>query len=78
MRKQVAVLLGDEVVARVDALARQWSKPWLKVTRSEALRRLILTGLEVEEKRQSSPPLPAPTNQSSRRPKSTLKVVSEP
>ena len=43
--RHVSVRLGTETIARVDALAPQFSSPYRPATRSDVLRALILTAL---------------------------------
>jgi hypothetical protein len=45
----LAVRAEPEFVARVDAIRPQLSKPWREATRSDALRALLVTGLEIYE-----------------------------
>jgi predicted transcriptional regulator len=45
----VSVRLDDETIARVDALAPQFSTQWRAATRSDVLRGLILTALAARE-----------------------------
>jgi predicted DNA-binding protein len=47
---QTAVRLEAEVIARLDAIATKMSRPGLEVTRTDALRIALMTGLEVIEK----------------------------
>jgi predicted transcriptional regulator len=47
---QTAVRLDAEVVARLDAIAAKMSRPGLEVTRTDALRIALMTGLEKIEK----------------------------
>jgi hypothetical protein len=54
--KHVAVRLDAETLARVDALLPSLSKPWRRSTRSDALRALILAGLDAEARRAAAPP----------------------
>lgn len=42
----VGVRLDDQTLARLDELESRLSKPWLKATRSAALRAAILAGLD--------------------------------
>jgi hypothetical protein len=46
--KHVAVRLDEQTLARVDALIPALSTPWRHAKRSDVLRALIHTGLEVE------------------------------
>jgi metal-responsive CopG/Arc/MetJ family transcriptional regulator len=48
--EHVAVRLDETLLARVDALIPQLSEPWHAATRSEVLRKLILTGLDLAER----------------------------
>jgi hypothetical protein len=50
-RGHVAVRLDEATIARLDALRPQYALPGREATRSDALRAVVLTGLEVEEKR---------------------------
>ncbi len=45
----VSVRLDAETIARVDALAPQFSTEWRPATRSDVLRALILTALALHE-----------------------------
>ena len=47
--RHVSVRLGTETIARVDALAPQFSTQWRAATRSDVLRGLILTALAARE-----------------------------
>jgi predicted DNA-binding protein len=47
---QTAVRLDTEVIARLDAIAGKLSRPGLEVTRTDALRIALMTGMEVIEK----------------------------
>lgn len=49
--KHVAVRLDAETLARVDALVPGLSTPWHNAKRSDALRMLILEGLDANEAR---------------------------
>ncbi len=46
--KHVAVRLDEQTLARVDALIPDFSTPWHPAKRSDVLRALIHTGLEVQ------------------------------
>ena len=48
--RHVSVRLGTETIARVDALAPQFSSPYRPATRSDVLRALILSALAALEK----------------------------
>jgi hypothetical protein len=52
-RRTVDVRLDPEVLARIEALRRALSTEWHEVTRAEALRIVIRTGIHEEEKRRS-------------------------
>jgi hypothetical protein len=56
--KQIALRMPTAWVARLDALARQLSRPGITVSRSEALRAVMIKGLEVM--RVEEPPKKAP------------------
>lgn len=47
--RHVSVRLGTETIARVDALAPQFSSPYRPATRSDVLRALILSALAALE-----------------------------
>jgi hypothetical protein len=47
---QTAVRLDLELITRLDAIARKLSRPGLEVTRTDALRICLLTGLQAIEK----------------------------
>ena len=47
---QTAVRLDPELIARLDAIAGKMSRPGLEVTRTDALRICLLTGLQAIEK----------------------------
>jgi hypothetical protein len=47
---QTAVRLDLELITRLDAVARKLSRPGLEVTRTDALRICLLTGLQAIEK----------------------------
>ena len=47
---QTAVRLDPELIARLDAIAGKLSRPGLEVTRTDALRICLLTGLQAIEK----------------------------
>ena len=47
---QTAVRLDPELIARLDAIAGKLSRPGLLVTRTDALRICLLTGLQQIEK----------------------------
>jgi len=47
---QTAVRLDPEMVARLDAIAAKLSRPGLEVTRTDAIRIALLTGLQAIEK----------------------------
>jgi len=55
----VSVRLEPEIIARVDALAPQFSTQWRLATRSDVLRALILTALASEEVQAASGEAPA-------------------
>jgi predicted transcriptional regulator len=55
----VSVRLEPEIIARVDALAPQFSTQWRPATRSDVLRALILTALAGQEARALSGEAPA-------------------
>ena len=56
----VAVRLDEATQARIDAVAKTLSKPWGKATRSDALRAVILAGLDtLEAKPPAAPEAPA-------------------
>jgi hypothetical protein len=55
LAKHVAVRLDPETVARVDALLPGLSSPWHVAKRSDALRALILAGLDTVEARGGRP-----------------------
>jgi predicted transcriptional regulator len=44
------VRLDAEVIARLDAIASKLSRPGLEVTRTDALRIALMTGMQVIEK----------------------------
>lgn len=46
---QVTVLLPDEWVARIDAMAKQLSEPGEPATRATVLRKVVWRGLEMVE-----------------------------
>jgi hypothetical protein len=46
---QVTVLLPDEWVARIDAMAKQLSEPGEPATRATVLRKIVRRGLEAVE-----------------------------
>jgi predicted DNA-binding protein len=47
---QTAVRLDPELIARLDAVATKLSRPGLEVTRADAIRIALATGLQVIEK----------------------------
>jgi len=47
---QTAVRLEAVVIARLDAIATKMCRPGLEVTRTDALRIALMTGIEVIEK----------------------------
>ena len=47
---QTAIRLDPEVIGRLDAVAAKLSRPGLEVTRSDAMRIALLTGLQAIEK----------------------------
>ena len=47
---QTAVRLEAEVIARLDAIAAKMCRPGLEVTRTDALRIALMTGLQAIEK----------------------------
>jgi hypothetical protein len=47
---QTAIRLDPEVIGRLDAVAAKLSRPGLSVTRSDAMRICLLTGLTAIEK----------------------------
>lgn len=53
LAKHVAVRLDAETVARIDALLPGLSTAWFKAKRSDALRAVILAGLDVIETRKA-------------------------
>ncbi len=55
---QVTVLLPDEWVARIDAMAKQLSEPGEPATRATVLRKLVRRGLEVVEAEHPEPRRP--------------------
>jgi len=48
-RTHTAIRLDPETAERIDALTPSLSTPWHKATRSDALRALIIAGLDVLE-----------------------------
>ena len=50
-KEHVAVRLDKPTVDRIDALLPLYEQPWRGTCRSDALRALLLAGLEVEERR---------------------------
>ena len=47
---QTAIRLDGEIIDRLDAIAEKLSRPGLAVTRSDAIRIALLTGLQAIEK----------------------------
>ena len=47
---QTAVRLDPELIARLDVIAAKLSRPGLEVTRTDAIRIALLTGLQAIEK----------------------------
>jgi hypothetical protein len=47
---QTAIRLDPELIARLDAVAGKLTRPGLEVTRSDAMRICLLTGLQAIEK----------------------------
>jgi hypothetical protein len=47
---QTAIRLDPELIARLDAVAAKLTRPGLEVTRSDAMRICLLTGLQAIEK----------------------------
>lgn len=47
---QTAVRLETDVIARLDAIAAKMSRPGLDVTRTDALRIALMTGMQAIEK----------------------------
>ena len=47
---QTAVRLDSEVIVHLDAIATKLSRPGLEVTRTDALRIALMTGIQVIEK----------------------------
>jgi predicted DNA-binding protein len=48
--QQIAVRLDADVVSRLDAIAAKLSRPGLTVTRTDAIRIALMTGLESMER----------------------------
>jgi predicted transcriptional regulator len=48
--QQVAVRLDADVIGRLDAIAAKLTRPGLGVTRTDAIRIALMTGLEAMEK----------------------------
>jgi predicted transcriptional regulator len=48
--QQVAVRLDADVIGRLDAIASKLTRPGLEVTRTDAIRIALLTGLAAMEK----------------------------
>jgi hypothetical protein len=48
-RPHVAVRLEQDLVDKIDAIARELGKEWLHTKRSDALRMLLIKGVEVYE-----------------------------
>ena len=48
--QQIAVRLDADVIGRLDAIAGKMSRPGLEVTRTDAIRIALLTGLQAIEK----------------------------
>jgi uncharacterized protein (DUF4415 family) len=48
--QQIAVRLDADVIGRLDAIAGKMSRPGLEVTRTDAIRIALLTGLQTIEK----------------------------
>lgn len=55
---QIAMRLPTDWVSRVDALAQKFSRPGITVSRSEALRAVMIKGLEVLEAEPTQNPKP--------------------
>jgi hypothetical protein len=55
IKDHLSVRLKEEEIARVDAVKASLSSDWHPATRSDALRALILAGLEVYEQRKQNP-----------------------
>jgi hypothetical protein len=54
--RHVAVRMDEAVVARIDALIPSLSTPWHEATRSDALRSLVLVGLDkMKNDRETAP-----------------------
>lgn len=52
--EHVSVRLSAEIIARIDALCPGLSTEWLKAKRSDALRKVILSGLDVVERQRAA------------------------
>jgi len=48
--QQIAVRLDADVIGRLDAISGKMSRPGLEVTRTDAIRIALLTGLQAIEK----------------------------
>jgi predicted transcriptional regulator len=48
--QQIAVRLDADVIGRLEAIAGKMSRPGLEVTRTDAIRIALLTGLQAIEK----------------------------
>ena len=71
-----SVRLDAKIVARLDALALRYRRPWRKPTRSDLLRIVILAGLVLEEKAggdETSPSAQRPTIEARARAKRRLR-----
>jgi len=68
--EHVSVRLSEEIIARIDALRLGLSTEWLKAKRSDALRKVILSGLDaLERQRAAQQRGRAPRRRQARRPK---------